>query len=105
LPQHRVDLPAMIDAMIDHVLKHLPQRIRLIVNEKVPVLDRALDRFGTALALLATPRLSSRTAEVIASNGIPPHLSLPGRSIHASVLLHDREVRGSIENQPVNQIP
>jgi hypothetical protein len=41
----------------------------------------------------------ARAAAVISeSTGIPPHLSLTARSIHASVFVHDHHGRGHIEN-------
>jgi hypothetical protein len=37
------------------------------------------------------------------SNGIPPRLSLPGRSIPASVFVHDHDALGHIENATKSQ--
>jgi hypothetical protein len=39
------------------------------------------------------------------SNGIPPRLSLPGRSIPASVFVHDHDALGHIENATKSQHP
>jgi hypothetical protein len=39
------------------------------------------------------------------SIGIPPHLSLPGRSIPASVFAHDHHALGHIENATKSQHP
>jgi len=39
------------------------------------------------------------------SIGIPPHLSLPGRSIPASVFVHDHHALGLIENATKSQHP
>src|SRR6185312_3621393 len=45
LSKHRGDLSTMVSAVIDHVLKHLPKRVRLILTAQVLVLYRALHNF------------------------------------------------------------
>jgi hypothetical protein len=58
----------------------------------------------TNLASRGSPWTRARAAAVIGESiGIPPHLSLPGRSILASVFVHDHHALGHIDNATKSQ--
>jgi hypothetical protein len=60
----------------------------------------------TNVAPSGSPWTRARAAAVISESiGIPPHLSLPGRSIPASVFVHDHHALGHIENATKSQHP
>jgi hypothetical protein len=52
-----------------------------------------------------TAPLSRAAAAISKCIGIPPHLSLLGRSMPASVFVHDHRAPGHIENATKNQHP
>jgi len=60
----------------------------------------------TNVAPRGSPWTRARAAAVISESiGIRPHLSLPGRSIPASVFVHDHHALGHIENATKSQHP
>jgi hypothetical protein len=59
----------------------------------------------TNVAPRRSPWTRARAAAVISESvGIPPHLSLPGRSIPASVFVDDQHALGHIENATKSQL-